>query len=51
MPFSPAARTGKSGRCSSGCPKPKEVVQMGNMDRLEKGANSQLSIPSRPCFV
>ncbi|XP_050697705.1 uncharacterized protein LOC126986067 [Eriocheir sinensis] len=44
--FQPCCKDcGKSGHRSSACPKPKEVVQAGNPDRLEKGAESQPSVP------
>ncbi|XP_050725002.1 uncharacterized protein LOC127002823 isoform X2 [Eriocheir sinensis] len=44
--FQPCCKDcGKSGHRSSACPKPKEVVQAGNRDRLEKGAESQPSVP------
>lgn len=44
--FQPCCKEcGKSGHRGSACPKPKEVAQAGNSDRLEKGANTQPSVP------
>ncbi len=40
----------KSDHHSSACPKPKEVVQAGNSDRLEKGTEPQPSSVPGPAL-